>query len=119
MSKASYEATLGPLFNNKIDPALKSALSSQNVTNPQSLTTAVSLVDEARNAMAGVNPPTGIADLNKQAVNILTSLANDLTKLRNAAQAKNSSAYSSAASAVRNDGLRLESVGSQFTSRGY
>ncbi len=119
MSKSSYEATLGPLFNNKIDPALKSALSSQNVTNPKSLTTAVSLVEEARNAMAGVNPPAQIADLNKQAVNALTSLAADLGKLRDAARAKSTSAYTTAANAVRNDGLKLESVGSQFTSRGY
>ncbi len=119
MSKASYEATLGPLFNNKIDPALKSALSSQNVTNPKSLTTAVGLVTEARDAMAGVNPPTAIADLNKKAVTALTSLASDLAKLRDAAQSKNTSAYSSAATSVRNDGLSLESIGSQFTSRGY
>lgn len=119
MTKAAYEETLGPLFNNKIDPALKSALSTQNVTNPKSLTTAVGLVQEARNAMAGVNPPKAIADLNKEAVGALTSLANDLTKLRNAAQAKSSSAYTSAANDVRNDGLRLETIGSQFTSRGY
>lgn len=119
MSKASYEATLGPLFNNKIDPALKSALSTQNVTNPKSLTTAVSLVKEARDAMAGVNPPTAIADLNKKAVTALNSLANDLAKLRDAAQAKNTSAYTNAAKAVRSDGLQLESIGGQFTTRGY
>lgn len=119
MSKATYEQTLGPLFNDKIDPALKSALSSQNVTNPQDLSTAVSLVTEARNAMAAVNPPAAIADLNQQAVNALTSLANDLASLRDAAEAHDSSAYSAAASSVRNDGLQLESIGSQFTSQGY
>ncbi len=119
MSKAAYESTLGPLFNDKIDPALKSALDTSNATRPQNLTTAIGLVKEARDAMAGINPPTAISDLNKKAVDALTSLTNDLTNLRSAVESKNTSAYTSAANAVKNDGLQLENVGNQFTARGY
>src|SRR5947209_11904832 len=54
LTKAQYEQKLGPLFNNQIDPALKSALSNGGATNPQSLTTAVGLVTEARDAMSSI-----------------------------------------------------------------
>jgi hypothetical protein len=119
LTKAQYEAKLGPLFNNQIDPALKSALSNGGATNPQSLTTAVGLVTEARDAMASINPPTGIADLHKQAVAGLTALIGDMSKLRDAAQAKNASAYQTAAKAVENDARGIQTVGNKFVAKGY
>ena len=119
LTKAQYEAKLGPLFNNSIDPALKSALSNDGATNPRSLTTAVGLVTEARDAMSSINPPTGIADLHKQAVSYLTALVNDMAKLRDAAQAKSASDYSSAAKAVEADARNIQTVGNKFVAKGY
>jgi hypothetical protein len=119
LTKAQYEAKLGPLFNNQIDPALKSALSNGGATNPRNLTTAVGLVTKARDAMAGINPPTGIADLHKQAVTYLGSLITDMSKLRDAAQAKNTSAYQRAATAVENDARQIQTVGNKFVAKGY
>jgi hypothetical protein len=119
LTKAQYEAKLGPLFNNQIDPALKSALSNGGATNPQNLTTAVGLVTEARDAMAAINPPTGIADLHKQAVSYLTALIKDMSKLRDAAQAKNNGDYQTAAKAVENDAKQIQTVGNNFVAKGY
>jgi hypothetical protein len=119
LTKSQYEAKLGPLFNNQIDPALKSALSNGGATNPQNLTTAVGLVTEARDAMASINPPSGIASLHEQAVGYLSSLITDMSKLRDAAQSKNSSAYQSAAKAVTNDAQQIQTVGQKFVAKGY
>ncbi len=119
LTKSQYEAKLGPLFNNQIDPALKSALSNGGATNPQNLTTAVGLVTEARDAMSSINPPTGIADLHKQAVGYLSSLIKDMSKLRDAAQAKNSGDYQTAAKSVETDARNIQSVGQKFVAKGY
>jgi hypothetical protein len=119
LTKAQYEAKLGPLFNNQIDPALKSALSNGGATNPQNLTTAVGLVTEARDAMAAINPPTGIAVLHHQAVTYLSSLITDMTKLRDAAQAKNAGDYQTAAKGVENDAKQIQTVGNKFVAKGY
>jgi hypothetical protein len=80
VTKAQYERKLGPLFNNQIDPALSSALSNGGASNPQSLTTAIGLVTEARDAMASIAPPNAIADLHQQAITYLSALANDLSR---------------------------------------
>jgi hypothetical protein len=119
LTKAQYEAKLGPLFNNQIDPALKSALSNGGATNPQSLTTAVGLVTEARDAMASITPPTGIADLHKQAVTYLSALIKDMSKLRDAAQAKNAGDYQNAAKSVESDAKQIQTVGNKFVAKGY
>jgi hypothetical protein len=119
LTKNQYEAKLGPLFNKQIDPALKSALSNGGATNPQNLNTAVGLVTEARDAMASINPPTGIASLHGQAIGYLSSLITDMSKLRDAAKAKNSSAYQSAAKAVTNDAQQIQTVGQKFVAKGY
>jgi ABC-type glycerol-3-phosphate transport system substrate-binding protein len=119
LTKAQYEQKLGPLFNNQIDPALKSALSNGGAANPQNLTTAVGLVTEARDAMAAINPPSGIADLHKQAVQYLSALIKDMSKLRDAAQSKNSGDYQTAAKAVTNDAKQIQTVGNKFVAKGY
>jgi hypothetical protein len=119
LTKTQYEAKLGPLFNNQIDPALKSALSNGGATNPQNLTTAVGLVTEARDAMASINPPAGIASLHGQAVGYLSSLIKDMSKLRDAAQSKNSNDYKAAATAVTNDARQIQTVGQKFVAKGY
>ena len=119
LTKAQYEAKLGPLFNNQIDPALKSALSNGGATNPQSLTTAVGLVTEARDAMSSIKPPTGIADLHQQAVTYLSALIKDMSKLRDAAQAKNAGDYQTAAKSVENDARQIQTVGNKFVAKGY
>lgn len=118
-TKAQYEQKLAPLFNNQIDPALKSALSNGGATNPQNLTTAVRLVTEARDAMASIDPPTAIADFHKQAVTYLGALINDMSKLRDAAQAKNTGAYQNAAKSVENDARQIQTVGNKFVAKGY
>ena len=119
LTKAQYEQKLGPLFNNQIDPALKSALSNGGATNPQSLTTAVGLVTEARDAMSSIKPPTGIADLHQQAVTYLSALIKDMSKLRDAAQAKNAGDYQTAAKSVENDARQIQTVGNKFVAKGY
>ena len=119
LTKAQYEQKLGPLFNNQIDPALKSALSNGGATNPQRLTTAVGLVTEARDAMSSIKPPTGIADLHQQAVTYLSALIKDMSKLRDAAQAKNAGDYQTAAKSVENDARQIQTVGNKFVAKGY
>jgi hypothetical protein len=69
--------------------------------------------------MSAINPPTGIADLHKQAVGYLSALINDMSKLRDAAQAKNANDYSNAAKAVESDARNIQSVGNKFVARGY
>src|SRR5437763_1037862 len=61
LSKAAYEAKLGPLLNDRVGPALRSTLANGGATNSQNLRTAVRLINEARNAMASLTPPTKIA----------------------------------------------------------
>lgn len=113
VTKTQYEQKLGPLFNNDVDPALRSAPSNGD------LTTAIRLVTEARDAMASIAPPNAVADLHGQAVTDLTALVNDLSRLRSAAQANDAGAYQTAAAAVQNDAQQIQTIGNQFVARGY
>lgn len=119
LSKAAYEAKLGPLLNDRVGPALKSALANGGARNPQKLKTAAGLLDEARNAMASITPPAKIADLNQQAVRLLGALATDLTRMGNGVQANNKSAYTNAAKAAVRDALKIQTVGNELTARGF
>jgi hypothetical protein len=119
LSKAAYEAKLGPLLNDRVGPALKSALANGGATNPQNLKTAVRLINEARNAMASLTPPTKIASLHQQAVTTLGALARDMTTMSDDLQANNKSAYTTAAKAVVKDALRIQSIGNQLSAQGY
>jgi hypothetical protein len=94
-------------------------LSNGGTSNAQSLTTAIRLITEARDAMMSIAPPNAVADLHQQAVTYLTALINDLSRLRAAVQANDSSAYQSAASAVQNDGQQIQMIGNQFVARGF
>jgi hypothetical protein len=119
LSKAAYEAKLGPLLNGQVVPALRSALSNGGATNPQKLGTAVHLIDEARDAMASLTPPTRVADLNQAAVTTLGALAADMTKMKQNLQAHNKTAYVNAARQSVRDALKLQNVGNELSARGY
>jgi hypothetical protein len=119
LTKAQYEQKLAPLFNNQIDPALKSALSNGGARNPTNLTEAIGLVQSARDAMASIAPPAGVATIHHQAVSQFGALIADMTKLRNAERANDPSTRQSAATAVRNDALQLQTVGKKFLAKGY
>lgn len=119
LSKAAYEARLGPLLNQRVAPALRAALANGGGADPAKLRAAVRLIDEARNAMASLTPPPKIADLNHQAVITLGALGADMSKLASDLQSHNKSAYSAAAHQVEADALRIEALGNQFSARGY
>ena len=119
LSKAAYEAKLGPLLNGKVVPALRSALANGGAANPQKLATAVHLIDEARGAMASLRPPTRVADLNQAAVTTLGALAADMTKMKDSLQAQNRGAYVNAARQAVRDALKIQNVGNQLTARGF
>lgn len=119
LSKAAYEARLGPLLNDRVVPALKSALSNGGATDPQKLKAAAGLLNEARSAMSSLTPPTQVADLNREAAATLGALAADLTKMSDTVQAHNKGAYLSAAKAAVRNAVKIESIGGQFSARGY
>jgi hypothetical protein len=119
LSKAQYEAKLGPLLNGHVVPALRSALANGGARNPQKLQAAVAALNEAHDAMASITPPPKVADLNQQAVTILGSLSSDLSKMRTALLNKNKSDYVNAAKGAVKDALKLQNVGNQLTARGF
>ena len=119
LSKAQYEAKLGPLLNDQVVPALRSALTNGGARNPQKLKTAVGALNEAHDAMASITPPPKVADLHKQAVTVLASLSSDLSKMRSALLAKDKSAYVNAAKGAVHDALKLQTVGNRLTARGF
>jgi hypothetical protein len=119
LSKAQYEAKLGPLLNGHVVPALRTALANGGARNPDKLKTAVGALNEAHDAMASITPPAKVADLNQQAVTILASLSSDLSKMRSALLDKNRSDYVNAAKGAVKDALKLQNVGNQLTARGF
>jgi hypothetical protein len=119
LTKAQYEAKLGPLLNGHVVPALRDALANGGARDPQKLQTAVGALNEAHNAMASITPPPKVADLNQQAVNVLASLSSDLSKMRSALLAKDKTAYLDAARGAVKDALKMQNVGNQLTARGY
>lgn len=119
LSKAQYEARLGPLLNGHVVPALRSALANGGARNPQKLKQAVNALNEAHDAMASITPPPKVADLNQQAVTVLASLSSDLSKMRTALLSKNKSDYVNAAKDAVKDALKLQNVGNQLTARGF
>jgi hypothetical protein len=119
LSKAAYEAKLSPLLNDRVVPALKSVLANGGSGDPQKLKTAAGLVKEARNAMASLTPPARVADLNREAVATLGALAGDMTRMSDSLQARHKAAYVVSAKAAVHDALKIQSIGGQFTTRGY
>lgn len=118
LTKAQYERQLGPLLNGVVDPALRAAFSNGAIT-PQKLTAAITVIRLAHDKMAAVTPPPAVSGLHKQAVTLLGSMVNDLTKLRTATVKGDRSGQSSAASGLIADARRMQTLGSEFTSRGY
>jgi hypothetical protein len=119
LSKAQYEAKLGPLLNDQVVPALRGALTNGGARSPQKLKTAVGALNEAHDAMASITPPPKVADLHNQAVTVLASLSSDLSKMRSALLAKDKGAYVKAAKGAVQDALKLQNVGNQLTARGF
>jgi hypothetical protein len=119
LTKAEYEQKLGPLLNQVVVPALRAALANGGARNPQKLGAAITNVKLAHDQMASVTPPAAVADLHGKAVAVLSSMVTHLTRLRDAETKHDKTAAVSAATALKDDGLKLQSVGSQFTSRGY
>ena len=119
MTKAEYEAKLGPLLNDVVDPALKAALSNGGIRNPQKVTAAIASVKVAHDEMARVKPPAAVADLHGRTVTVLSSMIADMTRLRDAETKHDTSGESSAAKGLKNDAEKLVKLGDAFTSRGY
>jgi hypothetical protein len=119
LTKAQYEAKLGPLLNDRVVPALRSSLANGGARNPQKLQEAVNALNEAHSAMASINPPQEVADLNQAAVNVLASLSHDLANMRSALLSKDKSAYINAAKSAVKDALKMQSIGNQLTARGF
>jgi hypothetical protein len=119
LTKAQYEAKLGPLLNDRVVPALRSALANGGARDPQKLKQAVDALNEAHSAMASIHPPQRVADLNQQAVVVLAALSSDLSKMRSALLSKNRSDYINAAKSAVKDALKMQNVGNQLTARGF
>jgi len=119
LTKAEYEARLGPLLNNQVVPSLRAALANGGAADPTRLTQAISSLKTAHDQMAAVNPPTEIADLHQQAVTVLGAMVSDATKLRDAEVAHDTAAEQSAANALKADAQQIQNVGNQLTQRGY
>lgn len=119
LSKADYEAQLGPLLNNQVAPALRTALSNGGITNPKRLSVAIAEVKLAHDRMAAVTPPAPIADVHAKAVSLLGSLTGDLVKLRAAELKKSKNDALSALNAIKKDGQAIVAIGDKFTARGY
>jgi hypothetical protein len=119
LTKAQYEARLGPLLNDRVVPALRSALANGGARNPQKLKEAVDALNEAHNAMASITPPQKVADINRQAVVVLAALSSDLSKMRSALLSKNRSDYVNAAKSAVKDALKMQNVGNELTARGF
>ncbi|MDT7561343.1 MAG: hypothetical protein QOI68_5833 [Pseudonocardiales bacterium] len=120
MTKAQYEQKLGPLLNDVIDPSLRATVGTgAGAADPQKVSAAITSVQLAHDQMAAVTPPPQVADLNQQAVALMGSMIRDMTKLRDAETRSDRNEALAAATALKREALRLENLGSQFSSRGY
>ncbi len=119
LSKAAYEQQLGPLLNNQVAPALRTALSNGGIANPQKLAAAIADVKLAHDRMAAVIPPTAIASLHSQAVVALAAIEADMQKLRTAELNKSRSDGLAALGALKTDAAKIVTVGNQFSARGF
>ena len=119
LSKAAYEQTLGPLLNNQVAPALKTALANGGIADPTKLSSAIADVKLAHDRMAAVTPPSAIADLHQQAVTALGAIKADMEKLRAAELKKARSDALSALNSLKADAQKIVTVGNQFQARGF
>jgi hypothetical protein len=119
ISKVAYERQLGPLLNDQVAPALRTALANGGIADPNKLASAISDVKLAHDRMAAVNPPSAIADLHRQAVTALAAIQSDMVKLRSAELKKAKSDALSALSLLRSDAQKIVTVGNQFQARGF
>ena len=119
LTKAAYEQKLGPLLNQQVAPAVRTALANGGILDPKKVGDAIASVKTAHDQMASVTPPNAVADLHKKAVSVLAALVSDMTKLRDAEGKKDTSAEAGALSQITTDAKSLVDVGGQFTSRGY
>ena len=120
LTKAQYEQKLGPLLNNVVDPALRATVGTgAGAADPQKVGAAITSVQLAHDQMAAVTPPPQVADLNQRAVVLMASMITAMTNLRDAETRNDRNAVLTAATALKGEAQRLESLGSQFTARGY
>jgi hypothetical protein len=119
VSKTDYEQQLGPLLNNKVAPALRTALANGGIANPQRLGAAIAEVKLAHDRMAAVNPPAAIADLHQQAVTDLAAIQADMEKLRVAELNKARTNGLAALKALRADATKIVNIGNAFSARGF
>jgi len=119
LSKTAYERQLGPLLNDQVAPALRTALANGGIANPTRLSSAIAEVKLAHDRMAAVNPPSAIADLHRQAVTALGAIQADMQKLRTAELKKVKSDALSALNSLKTDAQKIVTVGNQFQARGF
>lgn len=119
LSKTRYEQTLGPLLNQQVAPALRTALANGGLADPKRLAVAIANVKLAHDKMAAVNPPAAIADLHQKAVAALGAILVDMQKLRAAELQKNRSAGLAALKSLKTDAIAIVTVGNNFQSRGF
>ena len=119
LTKAQYEQKLGPLLNDVVDPALRSALGNGGAASPEKLMAAMTIIRLAHDQMAMITPPAEVVDLHRQTVAVLTSMLRDMTRLRDAETKSDRSGASSAVVVLKADAQRLENLGGRFSARGY
>jgi hypothetical protein len=119
LSKAAYEQQLGPVLNNEVVPATRKAFANGGAANPRNVNAVIGELKTAQSAMTSITPPAEVADLHKAAIAVIAAMVSDATKLRDAETAHDSSSTSAAATALKADAQRMQTVGSQFTARGY
>jgi hypothetical protein len=119
LSKAAYEQQLGPLLNNQVAPALRTALANGGIADPKKLSSAIAEIKLAHDRMAAVNPPGPIAALHQQAVAALAAIKADMEKLRSAELKKAKPDALSALNSLKTDAQKIVTVGNQFQARGF
>jgi hypothetical protein len=119
LSKAAYEQQLGPLLNDQVAPALRTALANGGIADPKKLSSAIAEVKLAHDRMAAVNPPAAIAALHQQAVAALAAIKADMEKLRTAELKKAKPDALNALNSLKTDAQKIVTVGNQFQARGF
>jgi hypothetical protein len=119
LSKAAYEQQLGPVLNDEVVPATRKAFANGGAADPRKVNEVIGELKTAQRAMTSITPPVEVADLHKAAIAVIGAMISDAARLRDAETAHDSASIAAAAAALKVDAQRMQSVGSQFTARGY
>jgi hypothetical protein len=122
VSKAEYETRLVA----GLRPAQAAGSVAKGITRRSSSESAAKIFDrvggiydKAYNDIKPIVPPKAVADVHRQVVAALQSLAQDSNRARDSLRQKDQAGYRSALNDFQAQGVKLQSLGKQLTARGY